>query len=69
MRQFLTSESPLKMMKKDFYFTSKALFVVKIFKFLLCLSGHVAKRQDKVDFKLYNVTTWLTNSCNTYIVQ
>ena len=27
-------ESPLKMMKNAFYFTSKALFVLKIFKFL-----------------------------------
>ena len=30
----LTTESPLKMIKNDFYFTSKALFVLKIFKFL-----------------------------------
>ena len=28
-----TIESPLKMMKNDFYFTLKALFVLKIFKF------------------------------------
>ena len=34
LRQFLTTESPLKMMKNVFYFTSKALFVLKIFKFL-----------------------------------
>ena len=33
-RQFLATESPLKMMKNTFYFTSKALFVLKIFKFL-----------------------------------
>ena len=32
--QFLATESPLKMMKNAFYFTSKALFVLKIFKFL-----------------------------------
>ena len=31
--QFLAIESPLKMMKDAFYFTSKALFVLKIFKF------------------------------------
>ena len=30
----LPTESPLKMMKNAFYFTSKALFVLKIFKFL-----------------------------------
>ena len=34
LRQFLTTENPLKMMKNAFYFTSKALFVLKIFKFL-----------------------------------
>ena len=34
LRQFLATESPLKMMKNVFYFTSKALFVLKIFKFL-----------------------------------
>ena len=33
-RQFLANESPLKMMKNGFYFTLKALFVLKIFKFL-----------------------------------
>ena len=33
-RQFLATESPLKMMKKAFYFTLKALFVLKIFKHL-----------------------------------
>ena len=35
LRQFLTVERPLKLMKNTFYFTSKALFVFKIFK---CLS-------------------------------
>ena len=34
LRQFLASESPLKVMKNGFYFTSKALFVLKISKFL-----------------------------------
>ena len=33
-RQFLATESPLKMMKNAFYFTLKALFVLKIFIFL-----------------------------------
>ena len=32
LRQFLATESPLKMMKNAFYFTSKTLFVLKIFK-------------------------------------
>ena len=34
LRQFLATESPLKMMKNAFNFTSKALFILKIFKFL-----------------------------------
>ena len=34
LRQFLNNESPLKKMKNTFYFTLKALFVLKIFKFL-----------------------------------
>ena len=53
LRHFLVIESPL-----------------KIFKFLCWLFGHVAKRldqEDKVDFKFYDVTAWLTNNCNTYI--
>ena len=57
-RQFLAAESSLKMMKNAFYFTSKALFVLKIFKFLSWLFGHVAKeldKKDKVNFKVYDV--------------
>ena len=34
LRQFLATESPLKIMKNPFYFTSKAVSVLKIFKFL-----------------------------------
>ena len=34
LRQFLAIETALKMMKNAFYFTSKALFVLKIFSFL-----------------------------------
>ena len=34
LRQCLATESPLKMMKNTIYFTLKALFVLKIFKFL-----------------------------------
>ena len=34
LRQFLATKSPLKMMKNVFYFISKALSVLKIFKFL-----------------------------------
>ena len=36
-------ESLLKMMTNTFWFTLKAFFVLKIFKFLSCLLGHVEK--------------------------
>ena len=36
-------ESPLKMMKNAFYLILKALFVLKIFKFLSKTFGHVGK--------------------------
>ena len=54
LRQYFATESPLKMIKNAFYFTSKALFVLKIFKFLSSLFGHVSQRldqKDKVNFK------------------
>ena len=59
-------------MKNAFYFTSKALFILKIFKFLSWLFGHAAKRLDKkekVNFKFYDVTAWLANNCNKHIAQ
>ena len=43
---FVTSESPLKMMKIAFYFTLKTLFVLKIFKFLSQVSDRVEKQLD-----------------------
>ena len=42
------------MMKNALYFTLEALFVLKIFKFLSSLFGHVEKRldwKDEVNFK------------------
>ena len=57
---------PSKMMKNVFHFTSKALFVLKIFKFLSWLFGHAAKRLDKKDqvsFKFYDVAAWLIFWC------
>ena len=40
---FTSMESPLKMMKNAFYFILKALFILKIFKFLSWHFGHVGK--------------------------
>ena len=69
LKQFLAAESSLKMMKKC---TSKALFVLKIFKFLSWLSGRVAKwldKKNKLNFKFYDVTAWLTKNCNAHTAQ
>ena len=71
-RQVLVTETPFKLMKYAFYFTSKALLVLKIFKLLSRLIGHIAKRlykKDKINFKFYDVTTWLTNNRDTHITQ
>ena len=46
LRPFLAIKNPLKMIKNAFCFTSKALFVLKIFTFLSRLVGHVAKQLD-----------------------
>ena len=43
LKQLLATESILKIMKNAFYFTLKALFVLKIFKFLSWLFGFVKK--------------------------
>ena len=45
----LATESPLKVMKNAFYFTLKALSVLKIFKLLSWLFVHVVKQLDKKD--------------------
>ena len=58
-----------KMMKNAFYFIIKALFVLKIFKFLSWLFGHVGKTawlEDKVNFEILDLTAWLTNNYNTH---
>ena len=61
LRKFLATESLLKMMKKSFYVTLKALFVLMIFKFLFCFLGHVRRRlvkKAKVNSKIYDVKNW-----------
>ena len=52
-------------MKNIFYFLFKALFVLKIFPFLLWLFVYVEKWLDKktrIIFKFYDVTDWTTNN-------
>ena len=50
-------------MENAFYFTLKALFILKMFKFLSWLFGHVE------NFEIYDVTAWLTMNFNTHIAQ
>ena len=61
------------MMKNDFYFILKALYALKIFKFLSWLFGHVEKtaslEKKKVNFEIDDVPAWLAMNYNTYIVQ
>ena len=60
------------MMKNAFYFTVKDIFVLKRFKFLSWIFGHVEKRfdqKDKANFEIHDVTTWLPNNCNIHIAQ
>ena len=43
-KKFCLNENPLKMMKNTFNFILRARLVLKIFKFLLHLLGHVGKK-------------------------
>ena len=56
--------------EKCFLFQLISSFILKIFKFLSWLFGHVQKQFDqknKVNFKIYDVTTWEINNYNTRI--
>ena len=58
-------------MKNYFNFILRALFVL-MFKILSWLLGHVEKwldLKDGVNFKIYDVTTWLTKHGDTHIGQ
>ena len=56
------------MMKNAFCFILKALFVLKIFKILSWLFVHLEKT-IRLERQGYDVTTWLTNNCNTHTDQ
>ena len=59
-------------MKYAFYFTLKAFSIIKIFKFLSWLFGHVEKwldLKDKTNFKIYKVTTWDKYNPSTHTAQ
>ena len=60
------------MMKDAFYFMFKALSALEIFKFLSRRFAYVGKRLDKkvmVNFKIYDVTDWITDNYNAHIIQ
>ena len=57
-------------MKNAFCFTLKTFFVLKIFTYLFWLCGHVENGSiKKINFKIHDVPTWLTNNCDTHNVQ
>ena len=50
----------------------EALSVLQLLKFLSRLFDDAAKKLDnkaKVNFKVYDIATWETNNCNSYIAQ
>ena len=60
------------MMKNTFYFMLKTLFIPQISKYLSQPFCYVEEQLDekvKVNFKIQDVKNWITNNCNTYIVQ
>ena len=60
------------MMKDAFYFMFKALSALEIFEFLSRRFLYVGKRLDKkvmVNFKIYDVTDWITDNYNAHIIQ
>ena len=66
------NDSPSKMMKNAFYFVLKALFVLKIFKFLFWLFGHVEKTawlKRYVNIEIHDLTAWLIKNYNTHFTQ
>ena len=67
LRQFWAIENPLKIMKNAFISPQKLFSFSRYLSF--CLDQKRLDQKDKVNFKFYDVTAWLTNSCNTQIAQ
>ena len=61
-------------MMKNAYFILKALLFPRYLSFCYDF-GHVGNKNSlirkiaKVNFKIHDITTWLTNNCNTHITQ
>ena len=60
-------ESPLKMMRNAFYFILKALFVF-VTTFWSYRKNDLIRKM-RLTSKIYDVTDWFTNNCNTHIAQ
>ena len=72
LKKFLATESLLKMMKNAFNFTLKAIFVLKVFKYLSRLFGHAEIRLSEkanVNYKIYDLTNWITSTYKAHIAQ
>ena len=60
----------LEMMKNAFYFMLRALLVPKYLNY--CPNVFVRQKKDpikKVTLRIYKVTEWEVNNCNTHIAQ
>ena len=60
------------MLNNAFYFKLKALFVLEIFTFMSGRFGYVEKglgEKAMINFKISDITDWITNNYNTYIFQ
>ena len=72
LRQFLTTESPLKIIKNAFYFILKALLILEIFTFLSWLFNLAEKwfdKKAKASFRKCDVTDWTADEYKTHIAQ
>ena len=68
----MATESPFKKLKNAFYFNLKALFLLEMFKFLFLHFGQAGERlgrKAKVNFKIFNVTNWISYICNEHIAR
>ena len=65
LRHFLTTKNPLKLMENAFYFTWKALFILKIFKLLSWLYGQVDKW---LDWKVRLISKFMTSQSGKQII-
>ena len=68
--QFLATESPLKMMKNAFYLTLKLFLFPRYLNLCFDILVMYEKQFDlkhKVNFKIYDVTNWLTNKRDTLV--